>query len=146
MGAATDDVDYTLEEQEGDVLQDLPLKGAIRVFAGTVLTDDGTGFLHAWVSTDTLGGFCLRQAPTQNITTIPSADGSTQARVLTRGHIYAPVTGVAGVADRDKTVYMSDDHTFSLSVVGPSVGKIERVDTPSLKCSILFETPAARSI
>ncbi len=72
--------------------------------------------------------------------------GALNINLTTKGFVQGAVTGVTGSTALGTAVYMSDDHTFTLTATSnSSVGKVHRIVTGTT-CVIYFEGATVRSI
>ena len=121
---------------------DLPIIAADVVYSGAACGESSsTGTYRPLVAGDAFGGFA--------IATCDNSAGAASAlniRARTRGIVKLTVVGAASAADKDATVYASDDATFTLtSGSNTAIGKVARW-VSSTTCMVRFEAASAQSL
>lgn len=92
------------------------------IYGGAAVGDNGSGYARPLVAGDPFLGFAESKADNSATAT----DGYINVRVKTKGKIYLPITSLA-ITDRGKSVYASDDNTFTLTKgANTYIGYVER--------------------
>lgn len=106
---------------ENEGYNSLPVAATTKIYGGAAV-GDSSGNARGLVAGDKFHGFAEEQADNS-----AGGAGDIKVRVRTSGRIVLPVTGVSGVGDIGKTVYASDDGTFTLTKSTNSpIGRIVR--------------------
>ncbi|WP_447979078.1 cytoplasmic protein [Candidatus Nitrospira bockiana] len=114
---------------------ELPVKGATKIYMGSAVGDTG-GYARPLNAGDKFYGFALAEVDNAG------ADGAKRVRVMCHGRVVADVTGVVGVADLGKVVYMSSDNDFTLTEGSNTpIGRIVRHESGT-RCVVEFTAPA----
>ena len=107
--------------ESGDI-GEYPVIASDIIFEGSAVGDNGSGYARPLAAADPFRGMAIEKVDNSS-----GAAGDKNVRVLERGKIEVPVTGVTGVGDVGSLVYMSDDDTWTLTSTSNSlVGKIVR--------------------
>jgi hypothetical protein len=94
------------------------------IYEGAAVGDNGSGYARPLVAGDPFLGFAESKADNSATAT----DGYIRVRVLPRGKVRLPITSLA-ITDRGKSVYASDDNTFTLTKGSNTyIGYVERWD------------------
>lgn len=130
----------TREAQLDLLIDDIPAVAADIIYEGA-LVGYSAGYGRPLVAGDAYLGLAIAKCDNA-----AGAAGDKTIRVYKKVAIVVDVTGVDGTDDINKTVYASDDDTFTLTSTGNSaVGKIQRWIS-STKCVVLLEAAQHRSI
>jgi len=131
----------TFETQEDT--NALPVIGKAKIFGGALVGRTEDGYARALQAGEAAVGFAKDAADNTD-----GEDGDATVEVKARGKVSLFISGLT-VADVGKSVYASDDNTFTLTETGNSlVGKIvrfEKSDYAIVAFDFLFtqETPAS---
>ncbi len=121
MTALTADIRRTYES--GDINQ-LPVKGGAIIYEGAAVGINSSGYAKPLQNGDKFVGFAE-----DNSNNFSGGDGVKNIRLRKRGAILIEISGIT-LADIKKSVYASDDNTFTLSEEGTVyIGKISRIDS-----------------
>ncbi len=118
---------------------DLPVIASDIIYEGAAVgIVKATGHARPLTSTDSFGGFALRQADNSS-----GAAAAINVNVITEGEIELTVTGVT-ITDLRQPVYATDDDTFTMSPVGGVfIGFVKRFVTTNTAV-IDFDAPCYR--
>ena len=121
MTALATDANRTYEL--GDINQ-VPVKGSSVIYQGAAVGGHSSGYARSLQSADKFLGFA-----DERIDNSGGGDGVKTARVRKRGSILLDISGVA-LGDIGKSVYATDDNTFTLSDASSVyIGQISRIDS-----------------
>lgn len=136
MSTLTEDKQRAFEI--GDI-NSLPVVAADIIYAGAAVGDNA-GYARPLVAGDQFHGFCILRADNSD-----GAAGDINVQVRKSGCVVLNVTGVDGTDDIGKTVYASDDNTFTISTeAGNSkIGVIRRHESGT-RCVVEFHAQAAQ--
>jgi len=102
-------------------INELPVIAADIIYEGAAVGDNGSGYARPLVAGDPFRGFA--ETNQDNST---GAAGDKRVRLRTHGKVYLPITSLA-ITDVGKSVYASDDDTFTLTATGNSyIGRVAR--------------------
>jgi len=122
------------------VYHDLPCVASDILYQGSA-GGDTSGTIRPLTAGDAFEGFVDAQADNS-----AGAASAIAVRLRRKGEVQLAVTSVASTDDIGKTVYASDDDTFTLaSTNNSSIGKITEWVT-STTCWVYFEATGFRSI
>jgi len=120
MVALTKDTNRVYEL--GDI-NEVPVKGGVVIYQGATVGSNAAGYAKPLQAGDLFLGFA--ENPVNNLT---GSDGVKNVRIKKRGSVLLDISGVT-LADVNKSVYATDDNTFTLVATGAVyVGKISRID------------------
>lgn len=134
----------TYELNEDELFNDIPVIADDIIYDGAAVGNDTNGRARPFADGDAFMGFAVRKADNAG-----GAAGAINVRVAQRGSIKLVVAGVDNVNDVDKTVYATDDDTFSLTDSGSDtpIGKVRRVvDTTNNIAIVRFEAKSTQSL
>ena len=121
MTALSTDVNRSYEL--GDINQ-VPVKGATVIYQGAAVGAHSSGYARPIQNGDKFLGFA-----DEHIDNSGGADGIKTVRVKKRGAVPLDISGVA-LGDIGKSVYATDDNTFTLSDSSSVyIGQISRIDS-----------------
>lgn len=129
---------------DNSAFADLPVIASDIIYEGAAVGESTTtGTFRPLVGADTFAGFAVRRADNS-----AGAASAIKVRLMTRGFVYLPVTGLDNVNDYDAAVYASDDNAFTLtSTTGyTQIGKVAAYEGTSGYGLVYFESSAIRSI
>lgn len=107
----------------GDINQ-VPVKGSSVIYQGAAVGGHSSGYARPILNGDKFLGFA-----DERIDNSGGADGVKTVRVRKRGAILLDISGVV-VGDIGKSVYATDDNTFTLSDASSVyIGQISRIDS-----------------
>lgn len=102
-------------------INELPVAATTKVYEGSALGDNGSGYVRPLVAGDPFRGFAQRQSDNST-----GAAGDKTVRIGTERMVVLNVSGAA-ITDVGKAVYASDDDTFTYTATGNSyVGRVYR--------------------
>ena len=102
----------------------LPMADNVKIYEGSAVGDNGSGYARALVAGDPFRGFCVEFADN---TVTGHVVGGVFVQMKRWGMIQLSITGVTAVTDVGKPVYASDDNTFTLTAGSNSyIGRIVR--------------------
>lgn len=137
MSTLAEDKQRTFEV--GDI-NSLPVVAADIIYAGSAVGDNA-GYARPLVAGDQFHGFCILRADNSG-----GAAGDINVQVRKSGTIVLPVTGVDGTDDIGKTVYASDDNTFTLTEASNTrIGRVIRHESGT-RCVVEFHAQAAQVV
>lgn len=114
----------------------LPVADNVKIYEGSAIGDNGSGYARALVAADPFRGFCVEGADN---TIAGHTAGGIYVQLRRWGLIQLAVTGVTAVTDVGKPVYASDDNTFTLTATSNSyIGRIVRWIS-STNCVVDFD-------
>ena len=121
MTALSTDVNRNYEL--GDINQ-VPVKGSTIIYQGAAVGGHSSGYARPIQNGDKFLGFA-----DEHIDNSGGADGIKTVRVKKRGAVPLDISGVA-LGDIGKSVYATDDNTFTLSDSSSVyIGQISRIDS-----------------
>lgn len=124
---------------------EIPIIADDIVYLGAAVGESSTsGTARPLAGGDAFKGFCVEKCDNAG-----GAAAAKYVKVLPRGKVVLPVTGVDNVNDEGSTVYASDDDTFSLTstTTSTSIGKVERVISTSANLALVrFAADYARDL
>ena len=107
----------------GDINQ-VPVKGSSIIYQGAAVGGHSSGYARSIANGDKFLGFA-----DEHIDNSGGGDGIKTVRVRKRGAILLDISGVA-LGDIGKSVYATDDNTFTLSDTNAVyIGQISRIDS-----------------
>ncbi len=107
----------------GDINQ-VPVKGSSIIYQGAAVGGHSSGYARSIANGDKFLGFA-----DEHIDNSGGGDGLKTVRVRKRGSILLDISGVA-LGDIGKSVYATDDNTFTLSDTNAVyIGQISRIDS-----------------
>jgi hypothetical protein len=107
----------------GDINQ-VPVKGSSIIYQGAAVGGHSSGYARSIANGDKFLGFA-----DEHIDNSGGGDGLKTVRVRKRGSILLDISGVA-LGDIGKSVYATDDNTFTLSDTNTVyIGQISRIDS-----------------
>ena len=110
----------------GDINQ-LPIKGGSVIYEGAAVGGNSSGYAKSIVSGDKFVGFA-----DEHIDNSSGSDGEKTIRLRKKGSILLEISGIT-LADINKSVYATDDNTFTLSDSSSVyIGQISRIDSSGL--------------
>lgn len=137
MSTLTEDKQRAFEI--GDI-NSLPVVASDIIYAGAAVGDNA-GYARPLVAGDQFHGFCALRADNSD-----GAAGDINVQVRKSGCVVLPVTGVDGTDDIGKTVYASDDNTFTLTEASNTrIGRVIRHESGT-RCVVEFYAQAAQVV
>ncbi len=110
----------------GDINQ-LPIKGGSVIYEGAAVGSNSSGYAKSIASGDKFVGFA-----DEHIDNSGGSDGEKTIRLRKKGSILLEISGIT-LADINKSVYATDDNTFTLSDSSSVyIGQISRIDSSGL--------------
>ncbi len=107
----------------GDINQ-LPIKGGSVIYEGAAVGSDLAGYAKPISNGDKFCGFA-----DEKIDNSGGSDGEKTIRLRKKGSILLDISGIT-LADINKSVYATDDNTFTLSATNAVyIGQISRIDS-----------------
>jgi len=107
----------------GDINQ-VPVKGSSIIYQGAAVGGHSSGYARSIANGDKFLGFA-----DEHIDNSGGGDGLKTVRVRKRGAILLDISGIA-LGDIGKSVYATDDNTFTLSDTNAVyIGQISRIDS-----------------
>jgi ribosomal protein L27 len=125
-------------------INELPSVASDITYVGSACSTNSSGYTGPLLTADSIfAGFAIEKCDNS-----AGSAGDKNVVVRQRGTVELTITGVDNVNDIQKTVYATDDGTFTLTASGATaIGKIVRVtDTTNGKALVYFESTALRSI
>lgn len=120
IGMTTLGADKYRNFELGDI-NDYPCVATDIVYEGAAAGDNGSGYARPLVAADPFVGFCLQQCDNS-----AGSAGDKNVRLRIHGEIELTV-GSAALTDVGKSVYASDDDTFTYTATGNSyIGRVVR--------------------
>ncbi len=106
-------------------INEFPLAGGANIYQGAAVGANTTGYARSLQTSDTFLGFAEDHVNNTN-----GLDGAKNIRVRKRGSALLEISGVA-LADLNKSVYATNDNTFTLASTGNAayIGQISRIDS-----------------
>jgi hypothetical protein len=105
----------------GDI-DEYPVIASDIIYEGAAVGENGSGYARPLVATDPFLGFCLEQVDNS-----AGSAGDKRVRVLRRGSVTLPISGLAITSNDQVAVYASDDNTFTLtSASNTKIGWVRR--------------------
>lgn len=102
--------------------EDYPVAATSRVFEGSAVGENGSGYARALVAADKFLGFAMAEA-----NNAAGAAGDLNVKTRTKGRIVLTVASSAITSNDRPAVYASDDGTFTLTSSGNSkIGYVSR--------------------
>lgn len=124
MTVLTKDINRVFEL--GDINQ-LPVLGGEVIYQGATVGGNASGYAKALEAGDSFVGFAE-----DNCDNSSGTDGVKTVRVHKKGSVLLEISGVT-LADLGKSVYATDDNTFTLSSLGAVyIGQISRIEASGL--------------
>ena len=121
MTGLTNDANRSYEL--GDINQ-LPVKGGSVIYEGAAVGSNSSGYAKSIANGDKFSGFA-----DEKIDNSSGGDGAKTIRLRKRGSVLLDISGVT-LADINKSVYATDDNTFTLSATSAVyIGQISRIDS-----------------
>ncbi len=121
MAALSNDTNRTYEL--GDINQ-IPVKGGAIIYQGAAVGSNSSGYAKSIQNGDKFLGFADEQIDNSG-----GADGTKSVRIRKRGAILLDISGIT-LADINKSVYATDDNSFTLSDSNSVyIGQISRIDS-----------------
>src|SRR3989338_7448652 len=106
MTGLTNDANRSYEL--GDINQ-LPIKGGSIIYEGAAVGSNSSGYAKPITNGDKFCGFA-----DEKIDNSGGGDGAKTARIRKKGSVLLDISGIT-LADINKSVYATDDNTFTLS-------------------------------
>ena len=108
--------------EQGD-REGYPVVADDKIFEGAAVGENGSGYARPLEAGDTFLGFAE-----EKVDNTDGAAGDINVRVLTKGKVELPVTGVSAItANNRPAVYASDDDTFTTTATANSlIGYVSR--------------------
>ena len=121
MTGLTNDANRSYEL--GDINQ-LPIKGGAIIYEGAAVGSNSSGYAKPITNGDKFCGFA-----DEKIDNSGGGDGAKTVRIRKKGSILLDISGIT-LADINKSVYATDDNTFTLSATSAVyIGQISRIDS-----------------
>lgn len=121
MTGLTNDANRSYEL--GDINQ-LPIKGGSIIYEGAAVGSNSSGYAKPITNGDKFCGFA-----DEKIDNSGGGDGAKTVRIRKKGSILLDISGIT-LADINKSVYATDDNTFTLSATSAVyIGQISRIDS-----------------
>jgi hypothetical protein len=121
MTGLTNDANRSYEL--GDINQ-LPIKGGSIIYEGAAVGSNSSGYAKPITNGDKFCGFA-----DEKIDNSGGGDGAKTVRIRKKGSILLDISGIT-LADINKSVYATDDNTFTLSATNAVyIGQISRIDS-----------------
>lgn len=103
-------------------LDEYPVIAADIIYEGAAVGENASGYARPLVAADPFLGFAMEQADNA-----AGSAGDKRVRVLVRGAVTLPISGLAITANDHPPVYASDDNTFTLTSSGNTkIGWVRR--------------------
>ena len=103
-------------------LDEYPVIAADIIYEGAAGGENASGYARPLVAADPFLGFAMEQADNA-----AGSAGDKRVRVLVRGAVTLPISGLAITANDHPPVYASDDNTFTLTSSGNTkIGWVRR--------------------
>ncbi len=103
-------------------LDEYPVIAADIIYEGAAVGENASGYARPLVAADPFLGFAMEQADNSG-----GSAGDKRVRVLVRGAVTLPISGLAITANDHPPVYASDDNTFTLTSSGNTkIGWVRR--------------------
>lgn len=118
------------------------ISASTTVYEGAALSSGANGFVHGVAAGEDFRGFAEEEVDNS-----AGTNGDKDLLVSGEGEVLLVVTGVDGIDDEGKTVYASDDGTFSLTDGGTDVpiGKVTR-HVSGTQCFVAYQGVEFRSL
>ena len=132
MATLAADVKRNFESEPALVINDLPVIASDIIYEGAAVGDNASGHCRPLVSGDPFRGFAARR--------VDNASGAAGAKAVVlhqSGIVTLAVTGASAVTDVGRSVYATDDDTFTLTPGISRVGVIVRWVTGTT-CQVFF--------
>lgn len=121
MAALTKDKNRSYEL--GDI-NELPIKGSTVIYQGSALGSNSSGYAKPIANGDKFVGFA-----DDHVDNSAGGDGAKNIRIKKRGAILLEISSIT-LADINKSVYATNDNTFTLSDTDSVyIGQISRIDS-----------------
>ena len=121
MTGLTNDANRSYEL--GDINQ-LPIKGGSIIYEGAAVGSNSSGYAKPITNGDKFCGFA-----DEKIDNSGGGDGAKTVRIRKKGSVLLDISGIT-LADINKSVYATDDNTFTLSATNAVyIGQISRIDS-----------------
>ena len=91
-------------------LDEYPVIAADIIYEGAAVGENASGYARPLVAADPFLGFAMEQ-----VDNAAGSAGDKRVRVLVRGAVTLPISGLAMTAYDHPPVYASDDNTFNLT-------------------------------
>lgn len=103
-------------------LDEYPVIAADIIYEGAAVGENASGYARPLVAADPFLGFAMEQ-----VDNAAGSAGDKRVRVLVRGAVTLPISGLAITANDHPPVYASDDNTFTLTSSGNTkIGWVRR--------------------
>lgn len=118
------------------------ISGAATIYEGAAVSSGANGYIHGIAANEDFRGFADEEVDNSG-----GSNGDRDALIRGEGETLLTVTGVDGIDDEGKTVYASDDNTFSLTDGGTDVpiGKVSR-HVAGTQCFVAYQAVEFRSL
>lgn len=124
MTGLTNDANRSYEL--GDINQ-LPIKAGSIIYEGAAVGSNSSGYAKPIANGDKFCGFA-----DERIDNSGGSDGEKTIRIRKKGSVLLDISSIT-LADINKSVYATDDNTFTLSATSAVyIGQISRVDSSDL--------------
>jgi len=102
---------------------ELPVIAADIIYQGAAVGDNGSGYMRPLVAGDPFRGMALAKVDNS-----AGAAGDKTVKLITEGKMVLPVTGASAVTDVGRSVFATDDNTFTFSpaAAGTQIGTVVR--------------------
>lgn len=108
-------------------INELPAAAGELIYQGAAIGCDSSGYAKTLEDGDTFAGFAE-----ENLDNAAGSDGAKNVRIRKQGSILLEISGIS-LADVNKSVYATDDNTFTLSSTNAVyIGQISRIDESGL--------------
>lgn len=106
-------------------INEIPVAGGELIYQGAAVGGNSSGYARGLHASDLFLGFAEERCDNSN-----GADGAKNVRLRKIGSVLLEISGVT-LADISKSVYATNDNTFTLSSAGNAVyiGQISRIDS-----------------
>lgn len=103
-------------------LDEYPVIASDIIYEGAAVGENASGYARPLAAADPFLGFAMEQADNS-----AGSAGDKRVRVLVRGAVTLPISGLAITANDHPPVYASDDNTFTLTSSGNTkIGWVRR--------------------
>jgi len=104
-------------------INELPVAAGEVIYQGAAIGCDSSGYAKTLEDGDTFAGFAE-----ENYDNAAGSNGAKNVRIRKKGSILLEISGIT-LADVNKSVYATDDNTFTLSSTNAVyIGQISRID------------------
>jgi hypothetical protein len=108
-------------------INELPVAAGEVIYQGAALSCNSSGYVKGITDGDTFAGFAE-----ENCNNVAGSDGAKNVRIRKKGSILLEISGIT-LADVNKSVYATEDNTFTLSSTSAVyIGQISRIDASGL--------------